>query len=522
MDVGDKTKYRLRGFGTSTSLNLYAMEGKDKCKVCTETYNRTTRSAVSCPTCGYTACAKCIRRYLCTLKTADAACMDCRGLWGMEFLYSCFPRSFLNLEFRNHRANVLFEQELSRVPEVLGRAEKTKKYRTLLLDSEQALADIIAENGNKWITLVTKSYARDDDDNDFNNMSNRINRTIDIFLSKTMLNLDLKITYMGIIANICYHRYLTEDTDEARNIHEDFYKTYTKLRKIQDCRNVYDRWYRNTCSVSKKEFRQPCRLDGCLGMLTSAWHCGLCQSYVCSKCHARKDGRNDTTHVCIESDIQTAHLIANSTKPCPRCTVSIYKIDGCDQMWCTQCHVSFSWRSGEVINERVHNPHYLHWLREGNIQPREAGDVVCGGMPEMTDIRNALVRSVPAIDARKGWLENARKILELRMVVINPMHVRRRDLLAFENQRVAFILGDLTKKGFMAKIKRNDKAAQHLQETLYILETYCTVMEDDYRALVQSAKPFCEIEENMIKMREYTEEQLARVAKCYGIKKLSL
>ena len=496
-----------------------------KCEVCTESYNRTTRSAVSCPTCGYIACAKCTRRYLCTLKTADAACMDCRGLWSMEFLFSILPRSFLNAEFRDHRVNVLFEQELSRIPEVLGRAEKTKKYRTLMLDSDQELAAIITSSRDDWTTLVTQTYG--------DNYPIHARQTLKDLMS-------CKTSRMGSFANHLLRLYLIANTDESKIRYEAFYTTYEKISKILDSRVVYESWYRNYNKDEglKKEFRQPCRLDGCLGMLTTAWHCGLCQSYVCSKCHARKDGRNDTAHVCIESDIQTAHLIANSTKPCPRCTVSIYKIDGCDQMWCTQCHVSFSWRSGEVINERVHNPHYLHWLREGNnIQEREAGDVECGGMPELADIRIALLRSQGHFNFENrntydhfgnpnndnpSFLEIARRILDLRMAVINPMHVRRRNLLTFEDERVAFLLGDLTKEGFMAKIKRSDKAAQHLQETVYILDTYCTVMEDEYRALVQSAKPLCEIKKNMSKMREYTEEHLARVAKCYGIKKMEI
>ena len=43
-------------------------------------------------------------------------------------------------------------------------------------------------------------------------------------------------------------------------------------------------------------------------------------------------------HVCKETDIQSANMIKKETRNCPCCGTNIYKIAGCDQMWCTQCH----------------------------------------------------------------------------------------------------------------------------------------------------------------------------------------
>ena len=59
-----------------------------------------------------------------------------------------------------------------------------------------------------------------------------------------------------------------------------------------------------------------------------------------------------------------AELIKKSTKNCPKCAVPIYKISGCDQMYCTECHIAFSWRTGEIDNGTIHNPHYFQYQRE--------------------------------------------------------------------------------------------------------------------------------------------------------------
>lgn len=40
-------------------------------------------------------------------------------------------------------------------------------------------------------------------------------------------------------------------------------------------------------------------------------------------------------------------------------------VSNCDQMWCTQCHTAFSWRTGK-IHKSVHNPHYFEYMRKQN------------------------------------------------------------------------------------------------------------------------------------------------------------
>ena len=89
-------------------------------------------------------------------------------------------------------------------------------------------------------------------------------------------------------------------------------------------------------------------------------------------------------------------MIKKETKPCPSCATPIFKIQGCDQMWCTQCHIAFSWRTGMRVNGVIHNPHFYQWQREGGgaAPVQTPGAQVCGGLPGAWNFRRQLNRIV--------------------------------------------------------------------------------------------------------------------------------
>ena len=158
---------------------------------------------------------------------------------------------------------------------------------------------------------------------------------------------------------------------------------------------------------TRKKFIMACPLD-CRGFLSTGYKCGTCQKSVCSDCLCLKQD----DHVCIEENRLSAELIKRESKPCPKCGARICKIDGCDQMYCvsqdsgTHCNTAFSWKTGLIETGVVHNPHYYELMRKEGVQLRNAGDVQCGGMP---DIRR-LIRS---IDSMRNSYSNMESLMTL-------------------------------------------------------------------------------------------------------------
>lgn len=122
----------------------------------------------------------------------------------------------------------------------------------------------------------------------------------------------------------------------------------------------------------KKTYNHPCPEENCHGLL-SEWKCGLCEKQVCPECRQVLDTLD---HICDENILASVKLLKTDTKNCPKCSALIHKVDGCDQMWCTQCQTAFSWTTEKVILGHIHNPHFYEWQRQNNggVAPRVPGD----------------------------------------------------------------------------------------------------------------------------------------------------
>ena len=149
----------------------------------------------------------------------------------------------------------------------------------------------------------------------------------------------------------------------------------------------------------KKTFVRACSKENCRGFLSTQWKCGICETWTCPECHENKGLTRNDDHVCNPDTLATAKLISSDSRPCPSCRTVIFKIDGCDQMFCTMCHTAFSWRTGR-LETNIHNPHYFEWVNRNGGAERNPLDIQCGR--EMThylvnNINTAIKQKLPKI-----------------------------------------------------------------------------------------------------------------------------
>ena len=300
----------------------------------------------------------------------------------------------------------------------------------------------------------------------------------------------------------------------------------TQLAKVKiECHEKHARYsdiinkqYAMRHHHGKKEpqhFVKACPLDTCRGFLSTAYKCGMCDSYFCSDCNEQKISRVDETHVCNVEMKATLDLIKSDSKPCPKCSILIYKVSGCPQMWCVQCHTAFDWNTGLIDNGYVHNPEYFRYLREnGQDIPRNPNDIVNGCQLRLPTL-NEMRRGLSGMDAKiwAGWYDFTQHV---RWYLL-PNDARQFRDTDYSGLRVDYLNEQITleewKKNLKMKIKKNEL----MLERFMVLDMYCNVMSDLFVNLSvdKNADGFLE---GSRKILGYTNTQMEKVNGKYGSK----
>jgi hypothetical protein len=232
----------------------------------------------------------------------------------------------------------------------------------------------------------------------------------------------------------------------------------------------------------KRPFVRPCPGEGCRGFLNHKGSCPLCKIVVCMRCH---EIRGDE-HQCKEENVESVNQIRRETKPCPKCGVSIFKIDGCRQMWCTVCHTAFDWKSGLVIEGRIHNPHFYEWTRRNGDVPEERP---CDpdGLPALRRVREHLVSL--GLDP---YL--IRVISEYHRGLVHTQHVDLARVRAPENDqdvfsrnldaRVSFLRSGLTEDAFKAQLVLRENRFEKNRNMYLLLDMVINTMISHFHELL--------------------------------------
>lgn len=367
----------------------------ENCDICCEKINKINHKKVECPFCDLKACRSCCQKYILSIFD-DPHCMGCKNPWNREFIDSFCSQSFRNNELRIHRENILFEREKTLMPGTQLAAEKIIKFRrfsSTLKLQKERLVDLY-ERYNLPPPLVE-------------------NANITLPTEIVLLYREIEITYQNIwnILNI-------DDND----------------------------------STSKKFIRQ-CPMGTCHGFLDEEWFCSLCSTHFCKECNERLE--ND--HKCDHDVVKTMKLLNQDSKSCPKCGTVIHKMNGCDQMWCVNCHTTFNWDTLEIEKGRIHNPHFIEF-RSKNILSREHGDIPCGGIPTLDELLNA--------GADEDILQYLVIIIglqsELFFMDTEPHNTRQ--------FRIAYMINDIDEATFKKILQRIEKFAEKTKDVMNIYE----------------------------------------------------
>lgn len=443
-----------------------------RCDVCVELLNKSNHAQVSCPYCTFNSCSECTERYLLET-TQDAHCMNCKKGWSREILLNNLTTKFVTRAYKQRRENLLFERETSLMPATQPYVENEKIIRK----NFKTIMQLHKMNG-----AAIGEYHR------------------------------CLATPLGPFA---VEHGLATEFEASILLQKKAVQFKNNIDIIKNDINFYEWWnlqlrtraLGDKIESEKRKFVRACPSNGCKGFLSTSWKCGLCDIWVCSTCHDIKGMQKDTPHTCNADSVATAELLAKDSRTCPCCAAMIFKINGCSQMFCTQCHTAFDWRTGRIETGPVHNPHFFEFQRATGFIPRNPLDVLCGGMPDWHSIQPFVSKIVAAFVATAYRTHaHAMHILIPRYTVgVND----NRDL------RISFMIGDSDEDEFKRKIQAREKSRQKKVDITQIIQMYLNVVVDLFQTFADNKKSDSLVH-SLIGIKKAYNEALDLVSKRYS------
>ena len=278
-----------------------------------------------------------------------------------------------------------------------------------------------------------------------------------------------------------------------------------------------------TDNKQKKVFIRKCGVVDCRGFLSEQWKCGICDTTTCNKCLEllNQDNDNNIEHVCKEENIESAKLISKDSKPCPKCAALIFKIDGCNQMWCVMCHTAFSWVTGQIETSRIHNPHYYEMLRNmsanGEI-PREPENI-CNddntGMPDNHQIEILLLIKRNESEYNK-FKEHILKITRniFHMLYNHPNTFQQKYDKSKSRLRIRYLMNYITEEDWKKELQRKEKKYEKELNIYQVMKTLDIIGGDIIRSIqTKNIKTICN---DFEKLRNNINDGLYQIGKQYS------
>ena len=275
----------------------------------------------------------------------------------------------------------------------------------------------------------------------------------------------------------------------------------------------------NETATERKKFVRKCPVSACRGFLSTQWKCEICENKICPECNEVKN----EDHECDPNNVETVKLLKKDTKPCPKCGTMIFKISGCAQMWCPDCHTAFNWNTMQIETGVIHNPHYYEFQRIGG-GGRNHGDIPCGGLPNIQELCRALGVSSSQHHYR---LKSVLPEKDVIFVDIHQLiaHIQYEELQYryaeprepdYREVRVKYLMNEMSEDAVKHVLQRDEKAHSKIRDIFNILTMFVNTASDILRQFILDKSKKDEYINIFGNLREYTNGTLQTISKRYN------
>jgi hypothetical protein len=533
------------------------------CNICCDDYNKSTRTKVCCPYCEFDVCRTCCETYI--LSESIPKCMkpECAKEWSRKFLRENFTNVFLITKYKEHLEDVLFDQEKALLPATQPLVEDRIARRNL--EKQIRDLDIFIEDLYKQKRELERQihYGIVHSNSEENKERARFVRQCPANGCRGFLSTQWKC---GICEQWscpechelkgpnrdCGHTCNPNNVETAKLLAKDSKpcpKCQSLIFKISGCfaADTQVLLWNGSVKMSQDiqigdilvgddgekrivehlvsgedELFQIKQNNGNSYIVNSKHTLVLkdnsnninliiVDDYLCLSNNARKllygfKYNSDLKYSIDVIPIGKGNYYGWSVNDNNRFLLNDFTVvKNCDQIWCTQCHIAFSWNTGK-LEKHIHNPHFYEWqrLNGGGAAPRNPGDIECGR--ELNHIMVGRIResSKKHFDLYKGsqpkkntnWNYDvySEQIDKFGDIIRNVTHNTRIELPNFQtdyviiNQdlRIKYLEGVISENEFKLLIQRNDKKNKKNIEVSHVLQLANTAATDIVYRLIDN------------------------------------
>ena len=366
-----------------------------------------------CKYCNYEVCKSCVSKYLVS-SINEAECMNCHKYFDREYLLHLCGKSWYNNIYKPSRESVMFEREKTMFSESLPFVDLYK-------------------HGEKLGTMIEE------------------------------LNTNLKECEQKIKKYSNMKSKIQSDINKLRNTRESY------ARQIRTGVITTGSVKKDVAAPVKTAFYVKCAYKDCDGIVNDKSVCVKCDKQMCKKCYEP----SIDNHECDENTIATIEMMKKDTKPCPSCNIPIYKISGCYQMWCTVCHITFHYNTGEILKEVIHNPHYVEWMANNSIRQGGGGDC---------NLYNSITRVVSSQYNKESVMNVYRMSRHIAHVLLPDAEQNITKFAGGNNireHRVKYLVGSTNEKTYKQKLFMNYKQLSRWTDT----RNYLQLIQDGFTSI---------------------------------------
>jgi hypothetical protein len=544
------------------------------CNICCDNYNKSTRSKVCCAYCDFDVCRTCCETYI--LSETVPKCMkpDCAKEWTRKFLRENLTNVFLTSKYREHLEDVLFDQEKALMPatqplveEKIAKRNMRKQLRELDSIIEDLYRDKRELERQIQYGITPVSFEKEDKE------KARFVRQCPANNCRGFLSTQWKC---GICEQWscpdchelkgpnrdCEHNCDPNNIETAKMLAKDSKpcpKCQSLIFKISGCFAkdtpilMWDgttKMSQNICVgdilvgddgekrivenlVSSEDELFEVKQNNAMSYVVNSKHTLVLKDdlnnlnliiiddYLCLSNNERQllygfkynsDLKYSIDVIPVGRGIYYGWSVnINNRFLLPDFTV----VKNCDQMWCTQCHTAFSWKTCK-LEKNIHNPHFYEWQRKngGGAAPRNPADIECGRElgHNTSDRIQTLSRKHPDLykseqKEHTNWSgkkemrtshtysDTIRKICD---IVRHVTHNIRVELLNFQtdyvvrNQdlRIKYLENLISEYEFKMLIQRNDKKNKKNTEVAQVLQLANTAVTDIIYRLMDNLEKY--------------------------------